>query len=170
MRKVESVVFMFKDYESIEIPAKYIGSIFIGDIQNNIERITLDTIQEKSTCKEFYIEVFGEFNGEYDSLYNISIFERFMKSRDIVTLELKYDDGSSQYLSLPYRGERENQWQAVWISKLGNAYICISERKCLEDFISEKDANNQVLVNLRKNSAIKPREKKEKEEDEIWLL
>ena len=58
MCKVQSITFMFKDCESIEVPEKYIGSVFIGDIQRNIERIALGCIQEKLVCKEFYIEIF----------------------------------------------------------------------------------------------------------------
>ena len=169
MKKVESITFMFKDYESIEIPAEYIGLITIGDIQKNIERITIDRIQEKLICKEFFIEIFQEFDGEYDSLYNITKFQRFMKARDLTTIEVKYDDDTSDYFALPYEGERGNLYQDTWISRLGNAYISISPKKCLDDFILVKDANNSVQVNLRKGRV--PQDNDEGEEEiEVWLI
>lgn len=177
MCKVQSITFMFKDCESIEVPEKYIGSIFIGDIQRNIERITLGCIQEKLICKEFYIEIFNEFNGEYDSLYDITTFERFMKARDITTLCIKYDNDSSSYFSLPYAGERDNLYQYTWLSRLGNLYLCVSERKCLDDYILPKDANDEVQVNLRKCRELKGKKKIDEdnyiegeEGESEWLL
>lgn len=169
MKNVESIIFMFKDYETIEIPATYIGFILIGDIQKNIKRITLDRIQEELICKEFFIEIFKEFDGEYDSLYNITKFQRFMKTRDLITLEIKYNDKTSDYFTLPYEGERGNLFQDMWISRLGNFYLSISQKRCLEDFILEKDANNAVLVNLRKSNILTNKNNDRKEEEE-WLL
>ena len=170
MKRVESITFMFKDYEAIEIPAAYIGLITIGDIQKNIERITIERIQEKLICKELFIEIFQEFDGEYDSLYNITKFQRFMKARDLTTIEVKYDDGTSDYLALPYDGERGNLYQDTWISRLGNAYISVSPKKSLDDFILEKDANNSVEVNLRKGSLPQEDDDKGEEEIEVWLI
>ena len=164
MKKVKSITFMFKDYESIEIPAQYIGSIYIGDIQHNIERIPVNYIQETTVCKELYVEIFKEFDAEYDGLYNMNKFERFMYLFNIVAVELKYDDDTSQYISIPYKGEKKNQYQEGWVSRLGNLYISISPKKSLEDFVLQKDANNEVLVNLRKGATLQPRKKKEEEE------
>lgn len=170
MRKVESITFMFKNYESIEVPAQYIGSVYIGDIQNNIERITVNYIQEKVVCKELFIEIFKEFDGEYDGLYNINKFERFMKLFNIVAVDLKYDDGASQYISVSYSGETKNHYQETWISRLGNLYISISPKKSLEDFILEKDANDRALVNLRKGSVLQePKKIDEDEYEEAFL-
>ena len=175
MRKVTSITFMFKDCESIEVPERYIGLISIEDIQQNINRIALGTVQEQLVCKEFFIEVFKECDGEYDSLYNINKFERFVKSRDIVTLYIKFNDDTAEYLNIPYAGEKENLYQYTWLSRLGNLYICISPRKCLDDYILPKDANNEVQVNLRKGFALRQEIKKcemndSEEEEEEWLL
>ena len=173
MTRVQSITFMFKDCESIEVPEKYIGLISINDIQKNIGRITLGNVQEHLVCNEFFIEIFKEFDGEYDSLYNINKFERFVKSRDIVTLYIKYDDGTSEYINVLYTGEKDNLYQYTWASRLGNLYLCVSPRKCLEDFILEKDANNAVQVNLRKSFALRQEIKKcemKDEEAEEWLL
>ena len=169
MARVIGLTLMFKNCESIDIPLKYVGHIFIGDIKTNIERITLDNISQRDVAKEFFIELFKEGDLPYDGLYNCNIFERIVRYRDLYMLEIKYDDGKTQYITLAYQGSGHNIYQDSWISRLGNLYLVISARKCVDDYINDKEANNFLEVEMRKGSALKPSKKKDEEgDDDEW--
>ena len=172
MARVTSLTLMFKNCESLEIPLKYIGHIFIGDIKTNIERITLDNISQRDVAKEFFIEIFKEGDLPYDGLYNCNVFERIVRYKDLYMLEIKYDDENTQYITLAYNGSDHNIYQDTWISRLGNLYLTVSARKCVDDYIIEKEANNPIEVDIRKSSALKAKpkvvEKDILEEDDEW--
>ena len=170
MVRVTSLTLMFKNCESIEIPLKYIGQIFIGDIKTNIERITIDTISQKDVAKEFFIELFKEGDLPYDGLYNCNVFERIVRYHDLYMLEIKYDDGKTQYITLAYQGTDHNIYQDSWISRLGNLYLTVSARKCVDDYIVEKDMNNLLEVEMRKSPALKQRKPREEDDDEWQQL
>ena len=164
MAKVQSITLMFKNCESINIPLKYVGYFFIGDIKTNLETITRGCIEKRDTAKEFYIEIFGEANTKYDGLFNCELFERLYLYQDLCMVGITYDDGAQQYINLDYLGTKKNAHESVKISRLGNLYMCVCAKKCLDDYILEKDMNNPQEVNLRKSSELLP--KKEKEEDD----
>lgn len=161
MARVTSLTLMFKNCESIELPLKYIGHIFIGDIKTNIERITLDNIGQRDVAREFFIEIFKEGDLPFDGLYDCNVFERIVRYRDLNMLELKYDDGKTQYITLAYQGTDHNIYQDNWISRLGNLYLVVSARKCVDDYIVDKEVNNPLEVEMRKGAELKPQRKKE---------
>lgn len=172
MARVTSITLMFKNCESIELPLKYIGHIFIGDIKTNIERITLNNIEQRDVAKEFFIEIFKEGDLAYDGFYNCNIFERIVRYRDLYMLEIKYDDETTQYITLAYQGTDHNLYQNTWISRLGNLYLVVSARRQVDDYIVEREANNLLEVEVRKSPALKPprikHDEYEEGEDEDW--
>lgn len=166
MAKVQSITLMFKNCESITVPLKYVGYFFIGDIKTNLETITRGCIEKRDTAKEFFIEIFSEANTKYDGFYNCELFERLYLFQDLYMIGVTYDDGTEQYINLDYYGTKKNAHEAVKISRLGNLYICVCAKKCLDDYILEKDMNNPQEVNLRKSSELLAKSKPKNEEEE----
>lgn len=166
MAKVQSITLMFKNCESITIPLKYVGYFFIGDIKTNLKVVAHGCIEKRDTAKEFFIEIFGEANTKYDGFYNCELFERLYLYQDLYMVNVTYDDGTQQYISLDYLGTKKNAHEGVRISRLGNIYICVCAKKCLDDYVLEKDINNPQEVNIRKNLELLPKSKLKNKEEE----
>lgn len=150
MKKVQSITFVFENCESIEFPVKYIGLIYINDITQNIKRISLNSVKKIDVAKELFVEIFSEGDEKYNQFCAQGKFERLMYHRDIVFVEVHYDDYSTDTIYVDYEGDMQNANQDNYLSNLGNLYISISHRKQVYDFILEKEANNAAVVNLRK--------------------
>ena len=147
---VESITFVFENCEYVEFSMKYVGLFYINEITQNIQRLTLNSVKKIDVAKELFIEIFSEGDEEFNRYCRCGKFERVMKYRDIVYVDIKYDDGSVQTIYVEYDGNAQNQCQTNWMSKLGNLYIAISRKKIVEDFILEHEANDKAMVNLRK--------------------
>ena len=150
MSNVVSITFVFENCESIDFPIKYVGSFYIGEISSCIKRLALNSVKRIDVAKELFVELFNEGDEEYNYYCTCGKFERIMKYRDIVYIEVKYDDGNADTVYVDYDGEGQNKNQDNWVSKLGNMYVAISRKRFVNDFISEKDANDKDSVNLRK--------------------
>lgn len=147
---VKSITFVFENCESIDIPVRYIGLIHIGDICTEINRVASNSIKKCNVAKEFFIEIFSEGDVEYYGYFRCSKFERLLKSRDIKYIDILYENNTTETIYFEYSGNSQNEYQDIWLSRLGNLYISISRKKLVDDFILEKDANSEVQVNLRK--------------------
>ena len=150
MNRVQSITFVFENCESIEIPMKYVGLFYINDITQNIRRTALNSVKKIDVAKELFIEIFSEGDEKYNRYCTRGKFERLLYYRDIVYVEVHYDDYTTDTIYVDYDGDMQNMNQDDWLSNLGNLYIAISHRKQVSDFILEKDANNAAMVNLRK--------------------
>lgn len=153
MDRVQSITFVFENCESLELPIKYFGIVSIDDIQSCIRRIAVNSTKKIQIANDIFLEIFGEANKEFDWEINYYRFERIMKYRDIVYLDIKYEDGDVESIYVDYDStcSERNKNQDTWVSQLGNLYISISKRKIVNDHIYEKDANNESLVSMRKS-------------------
>ena len=148
---VESITFVFENCESIEFSMKYVGLFYINDITQNIKRFALNSVKKIDVAKELFIEIFSEGDEKYNRYCTCGKFERLLQYRDIVYVDIKYDDGHVDTIYVDYDGDMQNMYQDNYLSKLGNLYISISRKKQVDDFILERDANDSAQVNLRKS-------------------
>lgn len=155
MNNVKSITFVFENCESIDFDMKYVGLFWINEITHNIRRVTLNSVKKIDEAKELFIEIFKEGDEEYNRYCTRGKFERLMYYRDIVFIEVKYDDGNSDTIYVDYDGDMQNNNQDNWLSDLGNLYISVSKKKQVDDFIREHDANDEVQVNMRKSVIVK---------------
>ena len=153
MDRVQSITFVFENCESLELPIRYFGIVEINDIQQCIRRATVNSVKKIQVAKEVFLEMFSEANREFDWEINYWRFERIIKYADIVYLDIKYEDGDVESIYVDYNSTcaERNENQDTWVSNLGNLYLSICKRKIVSDFIYEKDANNEVSVNMRKS-------------------
>jgi len=153
MSKVQSITFVFENCESLELPIRYFGIVEINDIQTHIRRTAINAVDKFEEARDVFLEIFSEANKEYDWELNSYRFIRLQKFRDIVYLDIKYDDESTESIYVDYDSTcaDNNKNQDMWVSNLGNLYIAISKRKAVADFIYEKDANNETAVGMRKS-------------------
>ena len=147
---VESITFVFENCESIEIPIKYIGLFYINDITQSVRRLTLNSVKKINVAKELFIEIFSEGDERFNKYCSCGCFERIVKYRDIVYVEVNYQDGNVDTIYVDYDGDTQNKNQDDWISNLGNLYVSISRKKLVEDYIRPSEANDAAQVNLRK--------------------
>jgi len=153
MSKIQSITFVFENCESLELPIRYFGIVEINNIQTKIQRTAINAVRKFTEASEVFLEIFAETNKEYDWELNAYRFARLTKFRDIVYLDIKYDDETVESIYVDYDTDNteNNLNQDTWISNLGNLYISISKRKQINDFILERDANNEQVVAMRKS-------------------
>lgn len=151
MDNVKSITIGFENCETITIPRKHIGVIFIQDIKTEIVRVACNAISKVVSANTVAIEIFSEGNVEYLP-FGVSpsemVFERINECHDITSIDVTYMDGSKETYWTDYEsGDEEglgapNIYEKTKISDLGNLYVVISKDKDIKDFFSDEDIND----------------------------
>ncbi len=110
-KKVKSVEITFENLDYVDIPAEYFGEFRISGIRTTIERLALNAILQrtKADCVEFELlaqvdDVLPELKQDLSFVpeEQLSLLRRIANRRDITSLELHYNDGSSDQFYIPW--------------------------------------------------------------------
>lgn len=161
---VKSIEFGFENTEVAEIPSKYIGNFYIDKIHTVFNRTTVNSIEKKLIADEVFIEIFGEvdefgYDLGCDSQERGSVLERITRYEDIVCVEIKYEDDTSEKYWVDYDikdGHEQglNILQKAFISKAGNLYVLIGKDLKFEDRVDLKQINDLLAMERIKRAIL----------------
>lgn len=151
MKNIESIILYCENCESIEIEGRYIGEIELIGLKQIITRYG-----EYRICEDFILEINRDADKKYKSFGMISdeiLFERLINIRDIVSITIRYNDGSLEdNMYMPYREEENNyqtnRYQHVYKSNLNHLYIVCSKEKEISDYFDMEYINDEKAMNI----------------------
>lgn len=166
---IKNVVFTLENCDTITIPGKYIGDIFLENLKTEIKRLALNWVGKIELCESFFIEIHNfantldyAFSEDSDCFKDDPYhkFDRLCRCHDItqVTINL-YDDNDDDkeytydYIvsySDEYPGAlgSPNIYQYTYISDLGHLYILIDPKLKLDDVLDYESINDKVAMHF----------------------
>lgn len=142
---IEEIELILENVEVIKFKRDMLKTFSIGGVKRDI---TLDgtgleaeevfiRIDSKADTYEAYQTDIHLLREDLECLPARKPFERLVQYSDIVNIEIKYSDGSSEEISVNwdyYTSDDVNSYQTNHISRSsGDLYICISDNKSVED-------------------------------------
>lgn len=142
---IEEIELILENVEVIKFKRDMLKTFSIGGVKRDI---TLDgtrleaeevfiRIDSKANTYEAYQTDIHLLREDLEFLPTRKPFERLVQYSDIVNIEIKYSDGSSEEISVNwdyYTSDDVNSYQTNHISRSsGDLYICISDNKSVED-------------------------------------
>ena len=143
-KRVRSVEITFENLDYVDIPAKYFGEFQISGILSTVERVALDAILQRTKADHIEFELLAQVDEELPELTQdlsfvpdeqLSLLRRIANRRDITSLNLRYDDGSSNQFYVPWEDaedEYHNKLLQTQFNDDGNLLVTI-QRNELED-------------------------------------
>lgn len=161
MKELKTIEIGFENCESITISKNMIGEFNLDDTRPIIRRIACNSISKYWAAGEIQMELFRCKNQTYKpfgQLEEQDMLERVSQYRDITSIDIIYEDGTTEFYLVDYdEGENEgclgaeNINEDLYVSELGNVYICISRcKKKVADYFDLNEINNAETVELRK--------------------
>lgn len=162
MKSIKSIEFVFENCECFSIDAKYLGEFELSDIHQCIHRIASNCIAKMDCANTVAIEIFSEGNKEYSPFgvrdRDETLFDRFMY-HDITSIEIVYDDETSETYYVDYEGDEINEYQKNYMNNFGDMYIVISKDKGIFDFFDEDEINDEEIISFAKDMIFRLEEK-----------
>ncbi len=155
MAEVKKIALHLENCEVWEFDRKDIGDFDCIGIRKSVSRLGSNCITDYTECDEFFIELFSSANVPQETpFYNESMspFERLTGYADITAVEITYDNGTSEYISVPFDGDCDviNVLQTFYISKCGNLYLRISKSGSVMDRIDLDYVDDPECMNFKK--------------------
>lgn len=130
MKKIKSIDLVFENCESAVVPIDAIYFFAISDVRKQYSICNVDEIHEYNYGKYFGM-VFHDLKSlEYDAWSSgekRSLYKRITDHMDITSVDIMYEDGTHDYIGVPWRTIRStfrNFFQVVKIIKYPNGEKC----------------------------------------------
>lgn len=137
-QKIKSISLGFENCEDISIDKEYIYMLYFDNVAKGIYyNRPRDEICKYLTCEEFILELSGEADKPYESFGYPSehtVFQRILLCRDITSVEICYDNGTSELIYVLCDGIESNTFQTSCIKDSGHLLVCISRDKTVQMF------------------------------------
>lgn len=165
--KIKYIEFIFENCDSIRIEGKYIGDFLVDNLTTSIKRIACNSIEKMDVANTVAIEIhkdankerypFGRSNIEY---FKEMTFDRLKSYEDITSIQFELEEdyvkeGQSPrreyydyYVSWTGDNEYVNEAQKTYLSKSGNLYVVIADKKNIEDFFCLEDIEDEEYVDF----------------------
>lgn len=159
---VERVEIVFRRGDELTVPPKYLGELYLAKYSKEAKRAADNTITETETVGIVAMEVFSEFDGDYEYSFvdNVcTVFDR-LKHRDIEKIVLYFEDGTSSSYEVDYDiGENkylgaENVNEKVYQSDLGNLYIVIDRNADISNHFNMDTINDAWFMKYHKDTIL----------------
>lgn len=157
-REIESIELVLENLESVKIKREHIGFFEMRGITKSISRLASNSISEILTVNEVFLQICSKANNYSSYVHDwhdekIKPFERLMRYKDIVAVEVNFKDGSSECIYVNWESDLDdytNKNQSVAINKkTGDLYIVISEKENVltyfDDYLKEEKSSYWVL-------------------------
>ena len=138
-KKVKSVGLIFENLDYVDIPAEYFGEFCISGIRTTVERLAFNAILQRTKSDDIEFELLSQVDDVLPELTQdlsfvsdeqSSLLRRIANRRDITSLDLRYDDGSSDQFYVPWE-DAEDEWHNRLlkgkISNAGNLFVKIQK-------------------------------------------
>ncbi|SDW24612.1 MULTISPECIES: hypothetical protein [Paenibacillus] len=135
MKDVVFIELVLENCESIEIVAEHMREVRISDITRSIRRIACNSVSETVVCEHFFATIEPQANvGTAYTFWSgdtASPFGRLTEHSDITALSIRYRDGSSEYIYVPWGGDYDyiNDYQRVVLNDDGSLTITIDAKE-----------------------------------------
>lgn len=144
MQEVKQIELVFENCEDMTFLPKQIGAFWCSDITAQVGRIACNSISKQLWCKELFLELYPVANQKYDSFGHKSedtTFERICRFDDITGIEITYEDGSKDYILLPWNeeGNYTNKHQSSQIDENGRLYVLVSKERDIKSVLSDRE-------------------------------
>lgn len=142
MQGVKSIELVLENCESIKFLPEQIGIFCCNNIVAQVARVACNSISKHLICEWMCIEIYSAANQKYTSFGQESedtAFDRLMKFGDITAVEVTYEDGSVDYILVPWNDENDysNKYQTSYITEDNSLHILVSKETCAENFFKE---------------------------------
>lgn len=155
MKSVKSVEFVFENCECFSIDAKYFGTLKLSDFHLCIQRIAANAIVKMNCVGTVAMEIFSDGNKKYAPFgcedEAEKCFDRLNMYHDITSIEIIYDDDTSETYYVDYEGDATNEYQKNYMNNFGDMYIVISKDKGISDFFDEDEINDEEIISFAKD-------------------
>ena len=161
MKELKLLEIGFENCETVTITKNMIGKFNLEDIRPVIRRMAANSINKYWAAGELQMELFQCENQKYKpfgQLEERDMLERITEYKDIVSIDILYEDGTVESYLIDYdEGENEgclgaeNINEDLYVSDLGNVYICISRhKKKVSDYFDLDEINNAEVIEFHK--------------------
>lgn len=154
MKNIESIILYCENCESIEIEGRYIGEILVLGMKENIKRHG-NALRQYRRCEDFVLEIHKDANKKYKTFGMISddvLFDRISNVPDIVSITIKYDDGTmDDNIYVPYKEQDTflvNKYQNVYCSDVNHLYVICSKESLVGDYFDMGYINDEKAMNI----------------------
>ena len=135
-KKVEFVEITFENLDYVDIPAKYFGVFHISGIHSSVERLALNAILQCTKADQIEFELLAQVDDVLPELTQdlsfvpdeqLSLLGRIANRRDINSLELHYNDGSSNQFYIPWEdAESETRNKLLQTKLVANGNLLVN--------------------------------------------
>lgn len=142
MKEVVSIDIILENCEVIRVNREHIGYFCMSDVKKSIVRIGVNSISDFLQCDELYIEICSKVNhpDSYVSTRqdnDILPFDRILRYNDITSLDINYEDGSSECISVKWDEDSfySNSYQTSKMNEFtGDLYIVVSDKVTADEY------------------------------------
>ena len=118
MRQVEKIMLVFENCETAELSAgdmykSDVYSLHIENVSKNIRTVGVNAVYEVIACNHvsFILNPNANQNMQWSE---IDLFECLSKYRDITHIDVMYDDGTDDYIEVPWGDDDyDNEYQSA---------------------------------------------------------
>lgn len=133
MRSVSRIDIVLENCEVICVPAESIGRFYVSGIYRTISMVAVNSINEATRCKEFFIELLPTANDP--AVFRLAFgegalpFDRLTRHHDVCAIDVIYDDGTNEYIFVPWGGLSDyvNEAMQTTLTQNGRLHITIEE-------------------------------------------
>lgn len=135
-KKVKSVEITFENLDYVDITAEYFGEFRISGIRTTIERLALNAILQRTKADYIEFELLAQVDDVLPELTQdlsfvpdeqLSLLRRIANRRDITSLELHYNDGSSNQFYIPWEdAESETRNKLLQTKLVANGNLLVN--------------------------------------------
>lgn len=132
LQKICNLAFEFENCDTAKISGNMVELFFAKGVLKNMVYSNTAGSREFDSCSELYARIERAANIPFKHFGEIGpetlLFDR-IRQKDIVDVEITFDDGTKKRYTVPYKEEanNENQYQRSYIDQYGNLYISIGE-------------------------------------------
>ncbi len=151
MNQVDHILLVCENVETIRFETFEIGRFFVDDIITSISRVGGYHIMKEPRCGTLFMELLPCANHTYNSFVEgMTTFERLQEHKDIVAVDITYQDGSADHVCVPWSGNSNetNEAQMNYLAKSGSLYVLIRKDGSSADYIDYEEMDNQDPMSL----------------------
>ncbi|MED3792503.1 hypothetical protein P4571_08600 [Niallia alba] len=154
MREIKSIGLSLENCEAMEFKREDIGRFNIIDIKRSISRSASNSVSDYLTSEEVYLQLSSKAN-KYSTFTctwhdgEVTPFERLLQHKDIVAIDINYEDGTNEYIYVKWKGESDytNEIETVKMNDhTGDLYIVISENENVESYFRESLEEEEAIT------------------------
>lgn len=165
--KLKYLELVFENVDIIRIEGKYIGDFLVDDLKTSIKRMGCNSIDKIDVANTVAIEIHKDANKERYQFgqtqwedFKQMTFDRIKNCSDITGIQFELEEDYVEEGQVPcveyycyyvdWTGDSEytNEAQKTYLSKDGNLYIVIADKKEISDFFDLEEIEDKEYMDF----------------------